>query len=160
MSEGESRVSNTPHREAPITVALKDYEKLQRERDALRARLDALESADSRARRWAAGVRTLATWTAVTASVGGLCWGFWWLALRGGAEGERARHNAEVEAVRYLTRTRGVAPSGVACIDEPEDGMMRYDMTCTVNPPTMLVKTLHCDSDEPFRNDGCREVPR
>lgn len=152
-------MSNAPHREAPITVSLEDYQKLQRECDGLRAKLDALETVNARTQRWAAGIRTLATWVAVAAVICGLCWGFWWLALRGSAEGERARHNAETEAVRYLTRTRGVAPSGVSCVDDPKDGTARFDMTCVVAPPMSLgARSLHCDSDEPFRNDGCKEV--
>ncbi len=49
-------------------------------------------------------------------AVAGLCWVFWYGALRGRASGEQARYNAESEAARYLTMTHGEVPHSVVCV--------------------------------------------
>lgn len=146
-----------PRRGAPVTVPLSDFEALQRERDGLQRRLDAFtEQAASRSR-WAAGLRVL--WRGLVGLVllAGVCWLFNDIVLGGRASGLRARQNAETEAVRYITRTRGVSPTGVSCA-AIQGGSITFDMTCTVSPTTLLHAQLRCDSDEPARSDGCSEV--
>lgn len=147
-------MSDAPHRQAPITVTLEEYQALAAERNALADKLDAAEKANSRRARWASSFQSLMVWIVMLACAAGLCWSFWWLALRDRASGARGRHNAEVEAVKYITATRGAAPISVICVDTLT-GRGEFNLLCIPNPS--LHGNLHCDSDEPSRNDGCVE---
>jgi hypothetical protein len=154
MSNGSTQA---PHRDAPITISLEDYEKATEELASIRAKLDAMERANARSLRWAQWLRSLFAWLLTAAAICAVCWGFWWVALRGRANGTRARHNAEVEAMKYITATRGTAPLAVMCVDTLS-GSGEFTILCIPRPP--IGNNLYCDPDEPSRNDGCMESGR
>ena len=78
----------------------------------------------------------------------------WFVFIRGVAWGEAARRNAEREATAYVTRMRGAAPLGIACV---RGGIGDFgSMNCVARMrDARITVTLNCDDDDPVTNDGC-----
>jgi hypothetical protein len=72
-----------PYKEAPATVALADYEKLQRSYAVLDEKLAAIQRSTERSLRWAQRLRTIFAGILIVGAVCCLGWLVWWGALQG-----------------------------------------------------------------------------
>ena len=121
---------NTPHREsaAPDTVSYAEYQKVCAENAKLR---DDLASVN----RWG-WVRELprkaGLVSALMACLAIVFYAIWFCTLRGVAWGERARHNAEREALVHATRQYGLTPTSTVCDAEDTKGRHGSAATMTI----------------------------
>lgn len=161
---------NTPHRESavPDVVPYHDFKVASDENAELRDKLgkanDKIASLTASNSRWDRFTDALPQWSSVGwALLSFLCLAaggalIYYGGARGFASGERARHNAEREAIVYATRINGAAPVSVYCAYERRGASTScmHRMLCTVRNAVGAQTRICCDDDEAVSNDGCR----
>jgi hypothetical protein len=148
--------TSEPFREKPAHVPAADYDRVVVENQKLRSGLTDAQKSQSRAETLGKIARGIGWFAATVPIVSIVVFAFWFACIRGAAWGERARLNAEREAVAFATRVAGSAPDSVACGDESTAyGTKRcVALYRRLGYPI----TVQCDDDEPITNDGCDVV--
>lgn len=80
----------------------------------------------------------------------------WWGGFKGTAWGNKARSNAEREALAYVSARHPQTTFRAYCSEPTGMGFLRCELFAPSQPPTVI----YCDDDDAPYNDGCRTTPQ